>query len=340
MFNKLREKTGKQFVQKYFGGKPIRMGTAGEKIVGSDGITYECLGGTTWVQTSWGNVGVNETPSVIPQTTDILSFGSESSQLGQTTISTNSSGVQSTNSVTGDTTQVANWQSQSLPGSNVENTAGKWEQAGKVAGNLLSMQGPNHNASMQQTGMEAFSELGKYAAQNGGSLSGAMSSGAVTGAIGNFANAGLDKLEGALMGDKTFNAQSEAIDDVVRTTSQEMSKRFPPWGLLAAGVIETLNFVDKAAGKTVQGYEVGDAGSGFTGITTQQSDSTFRGSQTGQMKRDLARRQEQINMALAANNINEEESFMKSSRMNSVSNTLKANQIALAGGIDTSLLGG
>jgi hypothetical protein len=49
MFNKLREKTGKQFVEKYQQGKPIRMGQAGEREVGADGTIYECLGGSTWV---------------------------------------------------------------------------------------------------------------------------------------------------------------------------------------------------------------------------------------------------------------------------------------------------
>jgi hypothetical protein len=38
--------------------------------------------------------------------------------------------------------------------------------------------------------------------------------------------------------------------------------------LLAAGVLETANFIDKAAGKTVQGFEVGNTGSGFAGIDT------------------------------------------------------------------------
>ena len=49
MYSKLREKTGKRFVQKYLGGKPMRMGQAGEREIGADGTVYECLGGGTWV---------------------------------------------------------------------------------------------------------------------------------------------------------------------------------------------------------------------------------------------------------------------------------------------------
>jgi hypothetical protein len=63
------------------------------------------------------------------------------------------------------------------------------------------------------------SQLGQYAAQNGGSLKGALGNGSVTGAIASAANAGVDMLDNALMGDKTFDAQSAAIDDTVRATS-------------------------------------------------------------------------------------------------------------------------
>jgi hypothetical protein len=67
---------------------------------------------------------------------------------------------------------------------------------------------------------------------------------------------------------------------------------------------------------------------------------SYRGSQTGKMKRDLMRRNQQMNMALAASNINESEQFQMTARMNSINNVMEANRIALAGGIDTSLLGG
>jgi hypothetical protein len=64
-----------------------------------------------------------------------------------------------------------------------------------------------------------ISQLGQFAAQNGGSLKGALGSGGVTGAIASAANAGIDMLDNALMGDKSFDAQSAAIDDAVRAAS-------------------------------------------------------------------------------------------------------------------------
>lgn len=224
-------------------------------------------------------------------------------------------------------------------------TAARMDKLSGIAGGVGQALGflnakPQQNQDIGSSASGLATNVAQYAAQNGGSLKGMMSSGAVTGAIGSVANAALDKIEGAVMGDKTFDAQSEAIDDTVRMASQELSKRWAPWGLLAAGVIETLNFADKAAGKSVQGFETGDAGSGFQGIDTTQDTMSYRGSQTGKMKRDLMRRNQQMNMALAASNINESEQFQMTSRMNSINNVMEANRIALAGGIDTSLLGG
>lgn len=160
-----------------------------------------------------------------------------------------------------------------------------------------------------------------------------------TSAVGTVANKALDTVEGAVMKDKTFNASSEAIDNGVRSLSKSAMK-FGPWGLLAAGILETANFVDKAAGKTVQGFEVGSVGSGFNGISTSMTDASFRGTQTKKMKQALATRQENINMALAANNMTETERFQLNARANSYDNVMQANRVALAGGLDTSALGG
>jgi hypothetical protein len=102
-------------------------------------------------------------------------------------------------------------------------------------------------------------------------------SGNWTSAVGNMANKALDTLEDGLMGDKNFNQNSEAIDNAVRAMSKKAMK-FGPWGLLAAGILESANFIDKAAGKTVQGFEVGEVGSGFNGIETDQASASYRGS--------------------------------------------------------------
>ena len=53
----------------------------------------------------------------------------------------------------------------------------------------------------------------------------------------------------------------------------------------------------------------------------------------------LARRNEQVRTALAAAQISEDQKFESEARMNSVENTIMNNQIALAGGLQTNLLG-
>ena len=158
-------------------------------------------------------------------------------------------------------------------------------------------------------------------------------------AVGGLANKTLDTVEDELMGDKNFNNNSELIDNSVRFASKKLSK-LGSYDLLAAGILESANFVDKAVGKTVQGFEVGAVGPGFNGIETNQASQSFRGTQSKKMKQTLARRTEALNMALAANEITQDEQFQMTARMNSIDNVLNANRMALAGGLDTSLLGG
>lgn len=201
---------------------------------------------------------------------------------------------------------------------------GMMDMGGQLASDLTTAKIQDENTTWKDTTKGALKDV---------------ASGNWTAAVGNMANKALDTLEDELMGDKNFNANSEAIDNATRAVSKELMKT-GPWGLLAAGVVESLNFVDKAVGKTVQGFEVGDTGAGFSGIDTKSETSSFRGTQTKKMKETMARRAEQINMALTANQINVDQQFSMSARMNSIDNTLQANQIALAGGIDTSLLGG
>lgn len=47
-----------------------------------------------------------------------------------------------------------------------------------------------------------------------------------------------------------------------------------------------------------------------------------------------------MQMAMQAANVANEQKFEQEARANSIQNTVTNNQIALAGGIDTSLLGG
>lgn len=216
-----------------------------------------------------------------------------------------------------------------------EGAMGKW---GQVAGAVEGMMGMGDQLASDLMTAKTQDENTTWKDTTKGAIKD-LASGNWTTAVGNMANKALDTLEDGLMGDKNFNQNSEAVDNAVRAMSKKAMK-FGPWGLLAAGILESANFIDKAAGKTVQGFEVGEVGSGFNGIETDQASASYRGSQAKRMKQELAKRAESVNMALTANQINEDEQFQATARMNSIDNVLNANRMALAGGIDTSLLGG
>lgn len=215
---------------------------------------------------------------------------------------------------------------------------GAMEKWGQVAGAVEGMLGMGNQLASDLMTAKIQDENTTWKDTTKGALKD-IASGNWTSAVGNIANKALDTLEDGLMGDKNFNQGSEAIDNAVRAMSKKAMK-FGPWGLLAAGILESANFADKAAGKTVQGFEVGEVGSGFNGIETDQASASYRGTQAKKMKQELAKRAESVNMALTANRINEDEQFQATARMNSIDNVLNANRMALAGGIDTSLLGG
>lgn len=156
------------------------------------------------------------------------------------------------------------------------------------------------------------------------------------GMIGDTAIAATNAVENALMGDKNFSASSNALDSVVDTAASAASK-FGPWGLLASGALKAFNFITKIGGKTVQGFDVnGVDNSGYSqDMFHQQSES---GRIWDNMSGKLKRRNARAKMALAALDVSNDEKYEQESRTNSVTDVLQQNQIALAGGIDPSLL--
>lgn len=147
----------------------------------------------------------------------------------------------------------------------------------------------------------------------------------------------MDMIDKAAMGDKNFSAQSQAIDTVVHTASSALLKSGNPYAMLAAGAIEAANFISKAGGQTVQGYDVDINNSGYGNLGHQASKSS-RASLPGFKRHDmagqLARRNEQARMALQAAAISEDQSFEQEARQNNITNVLMQNQQALAGGIE------
>ena len=135
--------------------------------------------------------------------------------------------------------------------------------------------------------------------------------------------------------------------------SGALAKTGNPYCVLAAGVLEGANFLTKAGGQTVQGFDIDINSSGYGDIGHMESSSSrnfsaalgplgalFTGVNQKKMQAKLVKRNQQAMMAMNAANIANEQSFEQEARMNSVQNTIMNNQIALAGGMDTSLLGG
>lgn len=150
----------------------------------------------------------------------------------------------------------------------------------------------------------------------------------------------LQSVDEATMGDKNFSASSQAIDAGVHGVSGALMKSGNPYAIAAGAALEGLNFVTKAAGKNVQGYDVDINNSGYGNMGHMESEAgRIWDSWSGATARKLRKRNEQARMALAAADISQDTAYEQEARSNSVTNVLQQNQIALAGGIDTSLLG-
>lgn len=184
---------------------------------------------------------------------------------------------------------------------------------------------------------------------------GGTADGTVESAIGNFASgnwttglvdtavAGMKAVDNLVMGDKNFGAQSEAIDQAVHGASGALMKSGNPYAMIAGAALEGANFLTKATGKTVQGFDVDINSSGYGNIGHMESSSSrglFGLEGSKKIKEKLRKRNEQALMAMNAANIANEQKFEQEARANSIQNTIMNNQIALAGGLDTSLLGG
>lgn len=163
------------------------------------------------------------------------------------------------------------------------------------------------------------------------------------------ASEGFKLLDESFVGDKNFGAQSEAIDGAVHAASSALMQSGNPYAMAAGAALEGANFLTKAGGQTVQGFDVDINSSGYGDLGHMESSSSRDfGAMIGlggifgqgKLKEKLKKRNDQAKMAMNAANIANEQSFEQEARMNSVQNTIMNNQIVLAGGIDTSLLGG
>ena len=156
----------------------------------------------------------------------------------------------------------------------------------------------------------------------------------------------LNSVDNMLMGNKNFGAQSEAIDSAVHGVSGALMKSGNPYAMAAGAALEVANFATKATGQTVQGFDVNINNSGYGNLGHMESKSNrdflgalgFGGLDDSKIEQQLIDRNTQAQMALKAANISEDIQFEQEARMNSVTDIIKQNEIALSGGVDTSVL--
>ena len=183
----------------------------------------------------------------------------------------------------------------------------------------------------------------------GGNLFGSGGSGMSNQAWGMVANAGVaavNAVDNLVMGDKNFGAQSQAIDSVVHGASKALISSGNPYAMAAGAALEAGNFLTKAGGQTVQGFDVDIKSSGYGTIGHKDSSSSrdlgaligLGGLNVAATERKLKKRNEEAQMALKAADIADTIKFEQEARMNSVDDVIQQNEIALQGGIDTSLL--
>lgn len=172
------------------------------------------------------------------------------------------------------------------------------------------------------------------------------------GTIANVGGMAIDQMDSALLGDKNFDARSQAVDTLVNGASDMLMKSGTPWGVGSAIALKGLNFISKAGGQTVQGFDVGGIGSGYDsnmGHMESKSNRAWGSFLPGiggltqlatnkKIQKQLTERNEQAQMALMASNITASQREEQDAKSHSVDDTIQANNIALAGGTDTSLL--
>jgi hypothetical protein len=86
--------------------------------------------------------------------------------------------------------------------------------------------------------------------------------------------AGMKAVDNLAMGDKNFGAQSEAIDSSVHGVSSALMKSGNPYAMAAGAALEGANFLTKAGGQTVQGFDVDINSSGYGQMGHMESSSS------------------------------------------------------------------
>jgi len=110
----------------------------------------------------------------------------------------------------------------------------------------------------------------------------------------------------------------------VHGVSGALIKSGNPWAIGAGVALEGLNWLTKAGGRTVQGYDVDIKNSGYGNISHQESEAgRIWDKWSGATARKLAKRNEKARMALAAMDISNDVEYEQEARQNSVTNVLQ-----------------
>lgn len=80
--------------------------------------------------------------------------------------------------------------------------------------------------------------------------------------------------------------------DGIYDTASDVAAQFGPWGLLAAGIIDTWNFIDKAGGKDIKGFDGQTGSSSYADFSVQ--DKRLRMTQMGAAKQHEALRDSKL----------------------------------------------
>ena len=207
-----------------------------------------------------------------------------------------------------------------------------------LAGDIVKQDQKEHQKEQNYASFaQAMGVNSKYIGDGKGQMS--AKGAAITGGISQGVAMAANAIDDLAMGDKNFGAQSQAIDGAVHMASGALMKSGNPYAIAVGAALEGANFLTKAGGQTVQGYDVDIDNSGYGNLGHMESSSSRSWVSHRRMQAKLARRNEQVRTALAAAQISEDQKFESEARMNSVENTIMNNQIALAGGLQTNLLG-
>lgn len=329
MFENLRNRTGKQYIKKYDGGGPLTSPTGQYRTeIGQDGRTYHNPNGFWELHPDAPTdevVAERKAANVLPEEYSMPDHPDTPLLSTVKTI---------------DVDPIVRREPEPIVGKEAQSVLRQQERS------LRKQERADRREERQERRAERREA---WEDANQGTADGTISSAINNGVQGNWGTmaadigvAAMKSIDQVAMGDKNFGAQSEAIDSTVHGVSSALMKSGNPYAMAAGAALEGINFLTKAGGQTVQGFDVdiNSSGYGQMGHMESSSSRSFLGLGNKNLEAKLQKRNAQAQMAMNAANIANEQSFEQEARMNSIQNTIMNNQMALAGGLDTSLLGG